>query len=83
MVKYGFTDEENALKQTRSRNGCIGTCRTDSASEPQNNKSVPCIRECILRRRESRRKAGVDNVAKVNGKYIKICKAVESLSKRR
>jgi hypothetical protein len=79
VINQGFTDEEKALKQTRSRKGCIGTCRTDNESEPQNRRRVPWIMPWIERSRESKRKAGVDSVAKVNGKNRSICRAVDSL----
>lgn len=41
VISQGFTEEENALKQTRRRKGCIGTCMMDKASEPQNRMRVP------------------------------------------
>lgn len=59
---------ENALKVTRRRNGCIGTCMTLRASVPQRRIIVPWMREWRHRRRDRRRKAEVDRVASVNGR---------------
>ena len=77
----GLTDEEKTLKQTRSRNGCIGTWRTDNACDPQRRIIVPWIREWMHRRRDKRRKACLERVASVNGRNIRICKAVDSLER--
>lgn len=76
----GLTDEEKTLKQTRSRNGCIGTWRTDNACDPQRRIMVPWMREWMHRRRDKRRKACLERVASVKGRNIRICKAVDSLA---
>lgn len=36
--------------------------------------------ECVKRSRERRRKAVVDSVDNVRGRYMRICKTVESLA---
>jgi hypothetical protein len=72
-------EEENALKQTRSKKGCTGTWRRDNTSEPHSRMSVPCTSECAQRRRERRRKAEVDKVARVNGRKTRICNTVDNL----
>lgn len=42
---------------------------------------MPCIKEWIERRRDKRRKAGVERVARVKGRNMRICKTVERLEK--
>lgn len=75
----GGTVCENMLKQRSRRNGCIGTCKKDSAGEPQRRSIVPWITEWTNRNRDSRRNAGVERVANVSGRKRRICKTVESL----
>ena len=72
VVSHGGTVSENTLKQTRSRNGCIGTCMMLSAGEPQNSTSVPWMSEWRNRSRESRRKADLESVESVRGRKIRI-----------
>ena len=75
----GWTVDEKRLKETSSRNGCMGTCKTESAREPQKRRREPCMRACSDRRSERVRKAFLDSVASVKGKKIRICNTVESL----
>lgn len=69
---HGCTLDENALKQTRRRKECTGTCRTGSAEEPQRRVSVPWIRAWTKRSKESSRKAFVESVDRVRGRKIRI-----------
>jgi hypothetical protein len=41
LRRSGFTDWAKRLKQTRRRNGWMGTCRAGRNGEPQKNCSVP------------------------------------------
>lgn len=78
-ARYGFTEEEKTLKQTRSRKGCIGTCRTERASDPHNSARVPWMNAWIQISSERRRKACFESVARVRGRNIRIWSTVESL----
>lgn len=81
-VSAGCTVSENALKQTRSRKGCMGTCITLSAREPQRSTSVPWMSECRKSSNESSRKADLESVESVSGRNIRIWRTVESLCGR-
>ena len=60
------------MKVTRRRKGCMGTCMTLRASVFQRRIIVPWMREWMHRRRERRRKAEVESVASVKGRYMRI-----------
>jgi hypothetical protein len=68
------------LKQTRSKNECMGSCKRESVFESPKKCRVPWMRECRESRRESSKKAGLDNVTSVSGKKSKIWRAVDNLA---
>lgn len=78
-VSHGLGVSANMLKHTRSRNGCMGTCSTESACEPQTRLMVPCTSAWRVSNSESRRKASFEIVASVSGRKMRICSAVDSL----
>jgi hypothetical protein len=41
MASQGGADWEKALKVTRRRKGCIGTCMTERAFDPHSKMRVP------------------------------------------
>jgi hypothetical protein len=45
LRRSGFTDWEKMLKQTRRRNGWMGSCIAGSNEEPQRNCNVPWMRD--------------------------------------
>jgi hypothetical protein len=79
VSSQGCGEDAKRLKESKSRNGCMGTCMTERAREPQSKRRVPWISACSERSRESRRNAFLDSVASVNGKKIRIWRTVESL----
>ena len=81
VVSHGWTPSENALKQTRRRKGCIGTCMMLSAGEPQKRTSVPWMSECRNSRRESKRNADVESVESVRGRKMRIWRTVDNLKR--
>lgn len=72
VIIHGCIVCENALKHTRRRNECTGTCSRGRAGEPQSSARVPCISACMKRSKESRRKAWVDSVESVSGRKMRI-----------
>jgi hypothetical protein len=56
-MSQGGGVEEKMLKQRRSRNGCTGNWRKESALEPQRRIIVPWIKEWIVKRSDNKRKA--------------------------
>lgn len=80
-MSHGWTPSEKALKQTRRRKGCIGTCMMLSAGEPQRRTSVPWMRECRNRRSERRRNADLESVESVRGRKMRIWRTVDNLKR--
>ena len=72
VIIQGLIVCENALKHTRSRNGCMGTCMMLSAGEPQRRTSVPWMSECRKRSSERRRNADFESVESVRGRKMRI-----------
>ena len=72
IVSHGCMPSENALKHTRRRKGCMGTCMMLSAGEPQRRTSVPWMSECRKRSSERRRNADFESVESVRGRKMRI-----------
>lgn len=82
-ASHGWGDDENTLKHTSRRNGCMGTWSTASAREPQKTDIVPWMSAWSVRSSESRRKAWFEIVASVSGRKMRIWSAVDSLRRTR
>jgi hypothetical protein len=82
VTSHGFTvDVEKMLKHSRRRNGCMGTWRKDMACDRHSQAIVPWMSAWQVRRKDCRRNACRDRVARVKGRKMRICKAVPSLRK--
>lgn len=71
-IKCGCTLVEKALKETSSKNGCIGTWRTERASDPHMRMSVPWMIAWTHNNSDRSKKADLESVARVRGRKINI-----------